>query len=233
MIEIKVFGSSSKGNGYLVKDGSTSLMLEAGINPKYIRTNWTEIEGILVTHEHSDHIKFASEAAKRSGANIYCSKGTAQSLAIPNYRIVEVENKKTFSIGNWKILPFDVEHDAAEPFGYLIQTPSGKKVLFATDTYYIRYKFKGITHAMVECNYSDERVRELLEKERIDYKRMNRLLTSHFELHNVIQFFKENDLSKLEEVHLLHLSDSNSDEELFKKKIQSVVGVPVYVAGGG
>lgn len=232
MVEIRSFGSSSAGNCYQIIDGDRSLLLEAGINPKKMRIDFSSVDALLLTHEHGDHSKYLNDILKRSALSVYCTKGTAQALTAPNYRLMEVEVKRQFTVKGWQIMPFDVEHDANEPCGFLIVSPSGKKITFATDTYYIRYKFSGVTHWMVECNYSLETVDWMVQKGFIDRKRRSRLLESHFEINNVINFFREQDLSKTEEVHLLHLSDSNSDSRLFKQKIQAVTGVPVYIAGG-
>lgn len=232
MVEIKSFGSSSAGNCYQIIDGSSSLLLEAGINPKKLNVDFSTVDALLVTHEHGDHAKYIDAILKRSALSVYCTAGTAQFIDAPSYRVMTIKAKEAFTVKGWQIMPFEVEHDAAEPVGYLIQTPSGKKVLFATDTYYIRYKFSGITHFMVECNYSLDKVDELLEAGKIDRNRRNRLVTSHFEINNVLQFFREQDKSAVEEIWLLHLSDSNSDARLFKEKVQAATGAPVYVAGG-
>lgn len=231
-MQIEVFGSNSSGNSYLLTDGDSALLLEAGISPKKMKADWSKVDGLLVSHEHGDHAKFIKDVLQRSGFNAYMSQGTAQFVNAPSYRIGEVKAKQAFNIGQWKVMPFEIEHDAAEPLGFLIESPNGYKVLFATDTYFVRYKFKGVTHMLIECNYSLNRLQENLEAGRIDKNRYRRLLTSHFELNNVIQFLKSNDLSDLEEIHLLHLSDSNADAELFKIKIQGVAGVPTYIAGG-
>ena len=83
---------------------------------------------------------------------------------------------------------------------------------------------------MIECNYS----KSILDKnidESITPKFMRkRLIKSHFSLENVLEFLKANDLSKVQEIHLLHLSDSNSDEALFKQEVQKLTGKPVYIA---
>ncbi|MEY8370151.1 MBL fold metallo-hydrolase [Aerococcaceae bacterium 50-4] len=231
MLEIETLGSNSTGNCYLLKDGSSHLLLEAGINPKNMRTDWSKIEGVLISHEHQDHAKYVKDIVKRTAADVYCSAGTSSCLnGVPKYRISPAKSKQRFSIGSWKILPFDIEHDAVEPLGYLIETPSGQRVLFATDTYYIRYKFTGITHLMIECNYSLEILERNYQHRKIDKKQRNRIITSHFELNNVRQFLQSNDLSKLQEVYLLHLSDRNSDADQFKREIQAIVGVPTYIA---
>lgn len=229
-MEIRVFGSSSKGNCYLIQDGDSHLLIEAGVNPKYLQVDWSKVDAILLTHEHGDHAKYINQVIKRCASSVYCTQGTAQAIDVPKYRTMTVKATEPFTVKGWNILPFDVEHDVNEPVGYLIDSPSGKRILFATDTYYIRYRFNNVTHMMVECNYSLEILNQNYDAGRIDKGRRNRLLTSHFELGNVIEFIKANDISKLEEVYLLHLSDSNSNAEQFKRAIEQVAGVPVTIA---
>lgn len=229
-MEIKVFGSSSKGNCYLIQDGDSHLLIEAGVNPKYLQVDWSKVEAILLTHEHGDHAKYINQVIKRCASSVYCTKGTEQAIDVPKYRTMTVKATEPFTVKNWNILPFDVEHDVNEPVGYLIDSPSGKRILFATDTYYIRYRFNNVTHMLVECNYSLEILNQNYDAGRIDKGRRNRLLTSHFELGNVIEFIKANDISNLEEVYLLHLSDSNSNADQFKQAIEQVTGVPVTIA---
>lgn len=232
MITIRTLASGSKGNSYLISDGRSSLLIECGIAWKEIQRllffDTSIIDGCLISHEHKDHTKGLKDALK-SGINVYASKGTIESEGIKHHRLKAVEARKQFKIGNWTVLPFEVEHDAAEPFGFLIAN-GNEKILFATDTYYVRYKFKGLTHIMVECNYSLDILDENIETGRVPSVLKKRLLQSHFSLENVIEFLKANNLSSLKEVHLLHLSDNNSDEKLFKKTIQEITGVPVYIA---
>lgn len=231
MLEIKTFGSSSAGNSYLLKDGGSYLMLEAGINPKQVKIDWSKVEGVLITHEHQDHAKHAKDYLKRGAFNAHTTKGTASKLkGVADYRVTTHSYLKPFIINDWKIIAFEVEHDAAQPAGYLIQTPSGKKVLFATDTYYIKYKFKEVTHFLIEANYSLEILQKNKENKLIDYTQYKRILTSHFELNNLIQFLKASDLSKAEEILLLHLSNRNADADKFIDKIQQATGIATYVA---
>jgi len=126
-------------------------------------------------------------------------------------------------------MPFSTIHDAAEPLGYLMQ--SGKtKLLYATDTEYIPYKFEGLTHTLVECNFSMKIVKERLKNRDLNRALWDRILRNHLSLETVVTFLKANDLSSLQEIYLLHLSNNNSDANLFKKTIQEITGVPVYIA---
>lgn len=228
-MEVITFGSSSAGNGYLLKDGDSNLLLEAGIRPNNIKVDWNEIDGLLISHRHLDHSKYAKDYIKRGAFNVCCTSGVAEHLEVADYRINTVEFLQPFMIKDWKIIAFEVEHDV-ETAGFLIQSPSGEKVLFATDTYYIRYKFKGITHFLVECNYSIDILQENVANGSIDKRQYGRIMKSHFELENLKDFFKANDLSQAEAIHLLHLSDRNSDAERFIKEIELTTGVPTYVA---
>lgn len=233
MIEIKTLATGSSGNCYHVTDGITPLLLECGIAFKNIQKalnfKTSGIEGVLVTHEHKDHSKAVKEVAER-GLNIYMSPGTKEAIGIEHHRIKPVENKKQFKLGTWTILPFDVQHDTAEPFGFLLANEAGDKLLFATDTYYIKYMFQGLTHLMIECNYSMKILNENVQTGRVPKMLRNRIMQSHFSLENMLDFLKANDLSKVLEIHLLHLSDSNSDKETFKNEVQRATGKLVFIA---
>lgn len=232
MIEITALASSSKGNCYRVTDGSTTLLLECGIRYKDIQKGFnfkmSEVAGCLVTHEHGDHTKSIHDVLK-AGIDVYGSKGTLETLGITHHRIKPVRSKEQFQIGTWTVLPFDVQHDVSEPLGFLLVNQLGEKLLFATDTYYIKYRFKGLTHLMIECNYSMDILNENIANGSVSPVMKKRLLKSHFSLENMKDFLKANDLSKIQEIWLLHLSDSNSNEELFKSEVQKLTGKLVYV----
>ena len=232
MIKITALASSSKGNCYHITDGKTPVLLECGIRFKDIQRGLnfetTSIAGCLISHEHKDHI-FALKDVLKAGIDCYMSAGTANTINIEHHRIHKVEAKSPFKIGTWTIMPFDVNHDVSEPLGFLMVNQVGEKLVFATDTYYIKYKFKGLTHIMVEANYSTKILDENIANGRVPEGMKMRLMRSHFSLENVKEFLKSNDLSKVEEIWLLHLSDGNSDAELFKKEIAEITGKPIFI----
>lgn len=233
MIAITPLASSSKGNCYHVTDGKTALLLEAGIRYKDIQRalnfQVSSIAGCLISHEHGDHGKAAADVIK-AGIDVYASQGTLDALGLSGHRAKSIKAKQQFQIGTWTILPFDVQHDVAEPLGFLLVNRAGEKLVFATDTYYIRYRFPGLTHIMVECNYSLRILDENISAGRVPAVMKKRLLKSHFSLEHVKDFLLANDLSKVQEIWLLHLSDNNSDAALFKHEIQELTGKPVWVA---
>lgn len=236
-MDIRVLASGSAGNCYCVSDGSTSLLLECGISVKQIRRGLgfglTNVAACLVSHEHQDHAKAVADVL-RAGVEVYTSPGTIKALGLEHHRLRPVRAKETFKVGTWTVRAFETQHDAQEPLGFLLHSqPSNERLLYATDTYYIRYKFPGLTHIMVECNYAKDILYRNVENGSVPGVLKNRLLTSHFSLENVKEFLKANDLSKVQEIWLLHLSDGNSDEERFKQEVMQLTGKPTYIAGGG
>lgn len=233
MITITTLASSSRGNCYRIDDGSTPLLLECGIPFKEIQRKLDfktrEIKGCLISHEHKDHSKAAADVMK-AGIDCYMSQETAEAIEAAGHRVKIIKAQQQFTIGTWTILPFEAQHDAAEPLGFLLANQAGEKLLFATDTYYIKYRFQGLTHIMIECNYAIDILKANIEAGTVNDAMAKRLMQSHFSLDNVKEFLKANDLSQVREIHLLHLSDGNSNADRFKSEIQRLTGKMVYVA---
>lgn len=232
MIDISSFASSSRGNAHLITDGVTPLLLDCGLTIRELRKRsgfaLAGLGGALVTHEHKDHSRAAQELM-RAGIDVYMTAGTAEILGLEHHRLRIIQARQQLKIGTWTVLPFDVQHDAKEPVGFLLAS-GGDKLLYATDTYYVRYKFPGLTYIMVECNYAWDILQANLEDGTVPQVMKNRLLKSHFSLDNVKKFLLANDLSRVREIHLIHLSDQNSDSARFKREIQALTGKPVIVA---
>lgn len=183
----------------------------------------------LMNISYKDHCKAVGDIAK-AGIDVYMSAGTKEAIGIDGHRIKAVKAREQFNVGTFTILPFETEHDAKEPLGYLIySSATGDKLLFATDTYYIRYRFPALTHIMVECNYSSDILYDNIEKGLVPEGLKNRLLRSHFSLDNVKKFLLANDLSKVQGIYLMHLSSGNSDAARFKREIQELTGKVVIV----
>jgi phosphoribosyl 1,2-cyclic phosphodiesterase len=233
MIDITPIASSSRGNCYHVTDGKTALLLECGIRFTDIRKaldfKTSDIAGCLISHEHGDHCKAVVEVIK-SGIDVYASQGTLDAINLSGHRAIPIQAKKQFFIGSWAVFPFDIQHDVSEPLGFLLANQSGEKLVFITDSYYCKYKFTGLTHIMLETNYSLKILDENIAEGWVPAVMKKRLLKSHFSLDNAKDFLLANDLSKVQAIYLLHLSDNNSDADLFKREIQELTGKQVYIA---
>lgn len=232
-MDIKIIASGSTGNAYRINDGQTTLLLDAGIPYKQIQVgldfNIRSLNGVLITHSHKDHSKAASDMLK-AGVDIYTSSGTIEACKLTGHRIHAVKALEEFTIGTMKVLPFDVQHDAPEPLGFLITSiVTGEKFLYFTDTYYLKYKFTGLTYILGECNYSIESMNESIKAGYTDAKLAQRIIKSHMSLEHFIDFLKANDISSVSKIYLLHLSDNNSCSDKFCEAIRALTGIEVYV----
>lgn len=233
MLDIKVIATGSSGNSYLVADQTgNKLLLECGITftalKKALRFNFKGIQGCLVSHEHKDHCRCIADCL---GACIecYCSVGTATALNLKHHRLHHIKAGKQIKIGSWNILPFEAMHDAVEPLCFLIQNGEDK-LLFATDTYYIKHKFVGLTDVLIECNYDLEALNENIETGNVNEARKKRILRSHMNLDTCKGFFLANDIRELRSITLIHVSNDNGVVDKFKKEIEAITGIPVVVA---
>lgn len=228
---IKVVGTGSKGNSYIIQAGEEILLLECGLNIKEIKKalnfNLSKVVGCLISHSHNDHCKAVKEVLKFT--NIFTSKGTKEELEerfeLKNSFVI-IEHGKLFKIGNFKIMPFNTQHDTLEPLGFLIEHKDLGKILFATDSYYLKYKFKDIDHVLIECNYS-ENILKYLEPYRA------RLLKSHMSLETLKETLKTWDLSNTKDITLIHISDDNGEHERFREEIEKLTGIKTIVAAPG
>lgn len=233
-MDIRILASGSTGNCYRVSDGKTNLLIECGLPFKRIQEGLnfrlSDIHACLVSHEHKDHSK-AVEDVTRAGIDCYLSQGTADVLGATGHRVKIMQPLSQLKIGTFAILPFDVKHDAAEPLGFLLHSLiTGERLLYATDTYYIKYKFNKLDYIMIECNFMMDVLTENVESGAVPFTLKRRLLTSHFNLDNVKDFLKANELEQTKAIWLIHMSNGNCDAERAKREIQELTGKPVYVA---
>ena len=231
MIKIESLSSSSKGNAYLISDGSTTLLLEAGIPWKSIqeKSGFRHIDGILITHAHMDHAK-ALLTASTFGIDIYISQHIIDALKATRHNVHAIETMQQFDVGTFTILPFDVEHDLPAQ-GFLIYSRTKKKKLvFIADTCYCRHTFSGVTHWMLECNHSRDILDRNVAAGIIPARLRQRIVESHMSLDTLKKMLQANDLTKTEEIWLIHVSQNNGNPARFKDEIQRLTGKVVFLA---
>ncbi len=227
-MNIKVIASGSTGNCYRIDDGTTTLLLDAGIPFKSIQVGCdfrtSDICGCLVTHRHGDHAKAIPKMLER-GIPIY---GPAELKALyPKVNYLKALESHT--IGTLRVLPFETQHDV-ECYGYQINSKETReRLLYVTDSAYIKYKFEGLTHLMVEANYSQEIIMDNARGNRIPAFLAERIIQTHMSIETTLQLLKANDMHRVRQIYLLHLSDGNSDAAKFKDLVQKQTGAEVYV----
>ena len=162
--------SGSSGNCIYVGDDSTHLLVDTGISKKRVEqglleldVKGEELDGILITHEHIDHIQGLGVFSRKYGIPIYATKGTIEGIRgtaslgkLPEGILREITVDEEFCLGGMKILPFAISHDAREPSGYRIE--NGKKsAAVATDlgVYddYTVSRLKNLNGIVLEANH--------------------------------------------------------------------------------
>ena len=228
-MDIKVIASGSSGNAYLIGDGRTRLLLDAGIPFRRIQIGCgfrtSSIDGCLVTHRHGDHAAAVPKLIQR-GITVYSNDNVAE-----RYKGVQkLTERKEYPIGTFRILPFMAEHDVP-CFGYQVTSEeTGEKLVYITDSAYVRYTFTGLTHIMIEANYAEDIMIGNVRDGKVPLSLAARIAGTHMSIGTLLDLLRANDMTKVRQIYLLHLSDNNSDAEAFKKMVQQETGAEVYIA---
>lgn len=234
-MNLKVIGTGSSGNSYLLYNNEEVLIIECGVTIKKIKEalnfDFSKVVGCLISHEHGDHNKSIKEVLS-AGIKIYASKGTLEaSGVIEHHNSYSIQSKKLYQIGNFKIIPFDIRHDVKEPLGFLIQHEECGTSLFLTDSFYSPYKFNGLNNLIIEANFCEDIIDQKLKFDKKFLR--DRVLKSHLSIQKCIDLLNVNDLSEVNNIVLIHLSDSNSNEVEFQQKVSQATGKNTIVAFNG
>jgi phosphoribosyl 1,2-cyclic phosphodiesterase len=222
MTTIKVIGSSSRGNGYIVESENQILLLELGCkyNDFMQSLNFeealTKVKGCLVSHKHSDHLRKTTVAKMlKYNIPIYSTRESCDKFE----GITPIPLGKKTHIGGFYIQPFPLFHDC-ECFGFIIICPDGVRICFATDTSKIPYKFKDIHCYMVECNNSLEYVVE----NAINGCESRSSHLTHLSDDKTVDFLRTNFSSSVQQIILIHLSSSNGHATKFVDEVKTTLG---------
>ena len=166
--------SGSSGNSLFVETKNTKLLVDAGVSCKKIENALQDInidpntlDGILVTHEHTDHVQSLGTLARKFDLNVFVNQETLDAMPkqrdkIPAKNIKTFKVSDNFEIGDLKIHPFSIPHDAANPCGFSIYKED-KKISIATDighmTNAILKNLEESLFIMLEANYDPEVLR--------------------------------------------------------------------------
>lgn len=232
-MQLTVLNSGSTGNGYVLQNGTEALVIECGVPRQdcLAALGWrtSHVAGCLLTHEHGDHAHYVRDYAQLMP--VYTSRGTAEALGQKNLHILEP--LRTIHLGGFSIRPIPAQHDAAEPFAYLIDHPGMGRLLFATDTYYLRYRIPGMTNIIIECNYSLPILNTNSAAGIVPKTLRERTLRSHMSLEHLQEMLAANDLTRVSQIVLIHLSARNADKNAFCREIAAQTSKCTIVATKG
>lgn len=229
-MKLKCLGSGSSGNCYLLTaDNGETLLLDAGLPIMDIKRglNWDIkcVVGAVVSHPHKDHSLSVSDL-EHMGIPVFKPYATHKPIAIGKCE--------------WRIQAFDLTtldgkwtHTNADGtecpcYGFLITHPEIGKLIYVTDTEFVKWRFNEVNHILISCNYQ----KKYIDDENV--AKRNHVFCGHMELETVKDFVLANKTDSLQNVILCHLSRDNSDADecvAEVKKIAPLANVDYAAAG--
>ena len=231
-MKLKALGSGSSGNCYILENESEALIIEAVLPfmevKKALDFNVMKIKAVITTHFHTDHSLYSLQYVQ-AGIPVFepCRppiKDSEMRFRKGNFDIRAFENRD--KSGRW--LHNNGDGSECPCVGFYITHPEMGSLVYATDTEYVRWRFNGVNHIMVEANYD----MQFVDRDEPNYEHR---LRGHMSLDTALKFISTNDNPALRNVVLIHLSDKSGDPALFKQKTEETVkyGSDVYVAERG
>jgi phosphoribosyl 1,2-cyclic phosphodiesterase len=232
-MQLHILASGSTGNAVLIEMGGRKLLIDAGISNRRIERGLTaagiqiaDLDGVLITHEHSDHIKGIQVLVKRHHLPVYARPATWAAMPgqdkIP--RELRRELGESLDMGGLKIVPFPISHDAVDPVGFCFYYKNIKWVL-ATDLGIVT---RGVAEALayadvaiLESNHDLEMLKTgpypSFLKQRIKGKQ------GHLSNHDAGQILAHIPRQRAMQVFLAHLSQQNNHPQLAERTVSDVL----------
>ncbi len=222
-----VLASGSTGNAVYVQAGTTRLLIDSGVSLRQlqvaldqIKVDGNRLDAVLVTHEHSDHVKGLKAVIRKWELPVYTSDGTWSSISsmwkdedAVTARIIRANS--VFTLGQIAIEPFALSHDALEPLGFCFHF-QGKKLVLATDLGYVSDRIKQVAqgaHAFIlETNHDVD----MLRTGPYPWHLKRRILgdKGHLSNETAAEFLVDCLSEQTHSVFLAHLSKENNRETL-------------------
>ena len=247
-MELTVIGSSSSGNGYVLRaSGGEAVIIECGMPLQLVKKavgyRVSDIKGIIVTHEHGDHAGRCREYLDDLTAPMFMSAGTWEAISgrcKARRKPDKASHLCEIRCGGFRIAPLLLEsangnltHDAAEPMCYYIDHEEMGSLLFVTDSYCLPYRIKGLYHLVIECNYDSDILEERYEQGLIDPKRRARTIESHLSYQNCLHELGDIDLKDVLNIVLVHISADNGNVARFVGGVGMLTHKRVFAASEG
>ncbi len=234
MIGFCPLASGSKGNCIYLGTGQTKILIDAGLSAKAITNKLAQInvdigdiDAILISHEHSDHIQGLKVLAYRLGIPVLANTETAKGIVehfhdCPKFKIFSTG--ETFEFGDLEIHPFSIQHDTVDPVAFTIRT-NGLKLGFCTDlgfvTSLVVNQLRNCDYLYVEANHQPSMVhasaRPMIYKQRV----LGR--SGHLSNEACGQLLAQVAHPNLKHVHLAHLSSECNSPEVALNVVQGIL----------
>ncbi|MCI1780225.1 MAG: MBL fold metallo-hydrolase [Bacteroidales bacterium] len=246
MVDFLSLSSGSSGNSYFISNGNSSFLVDAGIGPRTIKKRLAEhgfdiadLKFVLVTHDHSDHIKGLGSLAGRYKLPVYATSRLHKAMRLRLSTAGRLsgceryaEPGKEFSVDGIKIIPFSVPHDATETVGYYISV-DGVDFTFITDagnpTEEMAEYCKRSRVVVIEANYDTG----MLMEGSYPYILKSRVSSDHGHMSNdqcckLIRSFLN---PGIKSIFLCHLSANNNTPQMAYSAIEKTLESMNYIPG--
>ncbi len=235
-VQFTVLASGSSGNAAYLETAGCRVLIDCGISAKRIRESLLNLErtperldGILITHEHSDHISGLKVLAAKLGIPVYCNRHTADEIrrihdTAFDFRLVETG--QSFEMGDLNVDTFPIPHDAIDPMGFVLHTPEGR-IGFLTDmghgTRLVADRVRDVEVLLLETNHD---VDLLNNDPRRPWSLKQRILSRHGHLSNegAGHFLEQLVHANLQQIYCAHLSRECNTPELAHSEISNQLG---------
>lgn len=234
MMRFASLGSGSEGNALLVEAGKSCLLLDCGFSAteavrrlQRIGVAPDSVDGILVTHEHDDHVGGVARLARRLDIPVYLSHGTYSAVSARSVLddVVIIDSHTPFAVGDIEVLPYPVPHDAREPTQFVFSDGAvrlGVLTDAGASTAHIEHMLSGLDALVIECNHDRELLRNSSYPERLKARIAGRY--GHLDNGQAAEILARIDRQRLQHVVAAHLSQKNNRPELAVNALAGALG---------
>jgi phosphoribosyl 1,2-cyclic phosphodiesterase len=243
-MHFSVLASGSTGNAIFVSNGEQSLLVDAGLSGKQMEALFQEVDrdikqlsGILVTHEHSDHIKGLGVLARKYHLPVYANEKTWKAMEglignVPSSQQFIFNVGEVQAFGDIQVESFGVSHDAAEPMFYVFHQ-GNKKFTVITDTGYVSDRMKGIIKNSDAFVFESNHDVDMLRMGRYPWSVKRRILSDvgHVSNEDAALAMAEVIGDQTKRIYLAHLSQDNNMKEIARMSVTQVLESKGYEIG--
>jgi phosphoribosyl 1,2-cyclic phosphodiesterase len=227
-LQFASLGSGSRGNATLIKSDNALLLIDCGFTIKETERRLqllghtpNDIDAILVTHEHSDHIKGVGPFARKYKLPIYLTHGTGQYDGLSKCSALnQINIHQKFSVADIEVTPVAVPHDAREPCQFVFRHAK-KSVGLLTDlgsiTTHVIEQYDGCDALMLECNHDPELLS--MGSYPISLKRRVGGQWGHLSNQQAARFLQRIECNRLQHLVISHISEKNNTEALAREAV--------------
>ena len=253
---VSILASGSAGNSTLLETANTRLLIDAGLSKRETLRRLTELgtcpaqlDGILISHEHTDHCAGLPQLLGKWKTTVYATEPTLEAIVavLPNGageridRISHIQAGQRFTIGDIEVSAFAIPHDAVDPLGFTFRA-NGTKVAIVTDLGYlpelVKQHLRGADLLVLESNHDLEMLKVGPYPWHIKQRVMSR--TGHLSNHTVSEYLADVDSFDAQPQHLVlaHLSENNNNpdvarisaEEALRRRIGGTFAGQLHIA---